>query len=297
MSDPPEIPDFFLETRNSPEAHRRNYAEAQREHSRVLKAALHVFDLHQLAEAQREIEENERRRAQLVAEEARRHEAERQAKIKQLEDEARLAAQKAAPLPRPVVTALPPSPPLPPPPTELKRQPQPPPQPSAQTASQPKPTTISSAVSNPFSRGAPSLFAMPSTVKQEGQLPTEKYALSATPAPFGNGTATGQNKNDAAAPAKAVPSPTHISAPPGTATMDRHIQIHKNLKDLRKFVSQQAKSNPQLKNRMGDMRRDIRKSFGQLGSGGLKENRIPVKPLSSESKPHVLHFTYIASSY
>ena len=41
-------------------------------------------------------------------------------------------------------------------------------------------------------------------------------------------------------------------------------------------MTQQAKANPALKNRMGDMRRDIRKSFGQLTSGGLRENRVPV---------------------
>jgi len=54
------------------------------------------------------------------------------------------------------------------------------------------------------------------------------------------------------------------------------VQIHKKLKELRAFMTQQAKDNPTIKNTMGDMRREIRKSIGQLTSGGLKENRIPV---------------------
>ena len=41
-------------------------------------------------------------------------------------------------------------------------------------------------------------------------------------------------------------------------------------------MTEAAKSNPALKAVMGDMRREIRKSIGQLTSGGLKENRVPV---------------------
>ncbi|CAK7200994.1 hypothetical protein SEUCBS139899_003694 [Sporothrix eucalyptigena] len=282
MSDPPEISDFLLESRNSPEAHRRNYAEAQREHDRVLKAALHVFDLHQLAEAQREIEEEEKRRRQRVAEEAKRIEKERQAKIKQLEDEARLAAQKAAPIPKPVVAAPPPeaapSPPLlPPPPAEEpkkeeapKAQPAQPPAgqlPASQANSVLKGLTpqLNGSIPSPF--GAASLSSAPKVTPLSTQP---------SPSPFGNGVATAPTKASATATPPVATTSTTVAPPAAHPELDRHIELHKNLKALRKFMVQQAKSNPALKGRMGDMRRDIRKSFGQLTSGGLRENRVPV---------------------
>lgn len=289
MSDPPEISDFLLESRNSPEAHRRNYAEAQREHDRVLKAALHVFDLHQLAEAQREIEEEEKRRRQRVAEEAKRIEKERQAKIKQLEDEARLAAQKAAPIPKPVIAAAPPpppaavaaaaaaqalSPPLPPPPPAATAQEPPKKQEQPPAAQQPPSQTTPA---NPFAQGQRSLLngnaaSSPFGVPSPKLGGTPQATQSPSQSPFTNGTTTTTTAPAKAAPAQAA-TPT---ATPALAKSDRYIEVHKNLKELRKFVSQQAKTNPALKARMGDMRRDIRKSFGQLTSGGLRENKVPV---------------------
>jgi nucleoporin GLE1 len=55
-----------------------------------------------------------------------------------------------------------------------------------------------------------------------------------------------------------------VAPPPAQARPDRYAEIHKNLKMLRKFMADQAKTNPALKGRMGDMRREIRKSVGQL---------------------------------
>ncbi|CAK7209476.1 hypothetical protein SBRCBS47491_000457 [Sporothrix bragantina] len=286
MSDPPDISDFLLESRNSPEARPRKRAEAQHQHDRILKAALHVFDLHQLAEAQREIEEAEKQRRQRVAEEAKRIEKERQAKIKQLEDEARLAAQKAAPLPKPVVAAPPPVSPSaqlptpPPPPEEPKKQGQPKEQ--APAAQQP-----TSQPANPFAKdGAtlqvngtkPSSFGAAASPFGAPSLSAPKLTPPSTqpsPSPFGNGTSapTAPAKPTTATPATAAPA---VSVPAAHPELERHITVHKNLKELRKYMAQQAKANQALKNRMGDMRRDIRKSFGQLTSGGLRENRIPV---------------------
>ncbi|KAL1897422.1 hypothetical protein Sste5346_004158 [Sporothrix stenoceras] len=293
MSDPPDISDFLLESRNSPEAHRRNFAEAQREHDRVLKAALHVFDLHQLAEAQREIEEEEKRRRQRVAEEAKRIEKERQAKIKQLEDEARLAAQKAAPIPKPVIAA----PPAPPPPAAVTAataaaaaQVSPSPIPSlpppataqepAKKQEQPQPSVAqqppSQTLANPFAQSQRSLLNGTAASSPFGVVsPKPPATQSPSPSPVTNGTSTAA----VTAPAKAAPIQTAASAaaPAAAPTKhDRYIEVHKNLKQLRKFVVEQAKTNPALKSRMGDMRRDIRKSFGQLTSGGLRENKIPV---------------------
>ncbi|CAK7267309.1 hypothetical protein SEPCBS119000_002477 [Sporothrix epigloea] len=279
LSETPEISDFLLETRNSPEAHRRNYAEAQRQHDRVLKAALHVFDLHQLAEAQREIEVAEKQRRQRVAEEAKRIEKERQAKAKLLEDEARLAAQKAAPVPKPVVTAPQQSP--------LSKQSSTPSQPqeepqrgdleekslAAQPTLQPG-ISFSQGTTPQINKKSPSPFGTISSAP--GLNPPTKQPTSAL---SGNGIAA----DAASAKASAAPisvatnaSTTSIAAATTRPELDRHITIHKNLKELRKYMARQAAANPTLKSRMGDMRRDIRKSFGQLTSGGLRENRIPV---------------------
>jgi nucleoporin GLE1 len=74
----------------------------------------------------------------------------------------------------------------------------------------------------------------------------------------------------------AVRSQAHESAPrsslPGA---DRYLEIHKSLKQLRSFVTEHAKQDPGLKKKMGEMRREIRKSVGQL-TEGKGANRIPV---------------------
>ncbi|KAL8948082.1 MAG: hypothetical protein Q9222_005700 [Ikaeria aurantiellina] len=61
------------------------------------------------------------------------------------------------------------------------------------------------------------------------------------------------------------------------AEHQRYLAIHKNLKDLRQFMAQQAKQDSKLKSRMGDMRRDIRKSIGQLREG----KGVNATPISS----------------
>ncbi|KAI4265869.1 MAG: hypothetical protein L6R38_009124 [Xanthoria sp. 2 TBL-2021] len=56
----------------------------------------------------------------------------------------------------------------------------------------------------------------------------------------------------------------------------RYLEIHKTLKELRHFMDQQSKQNPTLKAKMGDMRRGLRKSVGQLREGrgaNIKQNK------------------------
>ncbi len=64
--------------------------------------------------------------------------------------------------------------------------------------------------------------------------------------------------NSGSATSRSTPVPVTQTRP------DRYAEIFKNLKNLRKFMQEQAKTNPALKARMGDMRREIRKSVGQL---------------------------------
>ena len=59
------------------------------------------------------------------------------------------------------------------------------------------------------------------------------------------------------------------------AEHSRYLEIHRALKELRKFMTAQAKQNAQLKEAMGDMRREIRKSVGQLRDG-KGANRVQV---------------------
>lgn len=64
-----------------------------------------------------------------------------------------------------------------------------------------------------------------------------------------------------------------IRNPQREAEHQRYLEIHKNLKELRKSMVQQAKQDSKLKSRMGDMRRDIKKSVGQIIEGKGKNTK------------------------
>lgn len=59
----------------------------------------------------------------------------------------------------------------------------------------------------------------------------------------------------------------------------RYIAIHRNLKDLREFLTSEASKFPQVKQQMGEMRRELKKCIGQL-TEGKGANRGPVSPIS-----------------
>ena len=63
------------------------------------------------------------------------------------------------------------------------------------------------------------------------------------------------------------------------AEHSRYLEIHRALKEFRKFMAAQAKQNTQLKGAMGDMRREIRKSVGQLRDGkGANKVQVFLSP-------------------
>lgn len=64
--------------------------------------------------------------------------------------------------------------------------------------------------------------------------------------------------------AAAKPSP--VPAPDENLKRQRALQIHKTLKALRNDINVQTGQNPALKNRAGDLRRELRKCVGQLSS-------------------------------
>ena len=69
-------------------------------------------------------------------------------------------------------------------------------------------------------------------------------------------------------------TPTSHLNPDWEAEHARFLEIHKQLKGLRKLINSHTKEQPDLKAAVGDMRRDIKKSVGQLTG----ENRR--KPVS-----------------
>lgn len=64
------------------------------------------------------------------------------------------------------------------------------------------------------------------------------------------------------------------------AEHQRYLEIHRNLKELRKFMDQQVKQTPKLKSQMGDMRRMVRKSVGQVIEG----RGVNKKPVSASGR-------------
>ena len=77
------------------------------------------------------------------------------------------------------------------------------------------------------------------------------------------------------------PTPSTLQKSHLEAEHGRYLGIHRALKELRKFMTAQAKQNAQLKGAMGDMRREIRKCVGQLRDG-KGANKVQVR----SSFPH-----------
>lgn len=74
---------------------------------------------------------------------------------------------------------------------------------------------------------------------------------------------------------------SQLSHPPAAATRERedehrrYIAIHRSLKELRKFLTSESSKSPQVKQQMGEMRRELKKCVGQL-TEGKGANRGPV---------------------
>ena len=72
-----------------------------------------------------------------------------------------------------------------------------------------------------------------------------------------------------------VSSQTNGRHPEWEAEHLRYLDIHHRLKEMRNWISNQVKGNPQLKTIVGDKRRDIKKYIGQVREGKA-ENRKQV---------------------
>lgn len=225
----------------SPEAVHENLLDtALREHNRVREQAIRVFQNNQLREAQLKLLQEERQEQERLRLEQ--ELADDRARIIELR-------KKTVAIPElPPRVKTPPPPPAPPtPPT-----PEPPQKAAPAIAHQqaPQPAAVPQA--------AP-VVTQPVTVPQAPQtIPPAPSTTQAQPVP--------QQATATRAPTK----PIAISSEPPPYILpgaQRYLEIHQNLKRLRHFIIDNGKKDPGLRKKTGEMRREIRKSVGQLTSG------------------------------
>lgn len=120
---------------------------------------------------------------------------------------------------------------------------------------------------SPFSTAPPASVSPVPNPFAAAQKPTAN--------PFGQPAAV-KPANVFATSAPVAPGTTSIQvAAPVQATPDRYLQIHQSLKKLRAMVKQQMTTNLELKKHVGNMRREIRKSIGQLtGEKGANRQQV-----------------------
>ncbi|KAK3501302.1 GLE1-like protein-domain-containing protein [Neurospora crassa] len=258
------ISDILAGDRNSEARHRLLIEAARREHERVREEAERVYQEHLLRQEQeRLVEERKKEEERIRAEEQ--LAAERRKlnalKAKKIEIPPVLPdfepAKAPSPAPKPASTASPSQPPA----TQVNGKILFEKQPELQPASAP-------AAAKPFGGFGQTLTsAQPATAALKQSTPA-----SAASSQLATSNLLGNNiqVNGTATATTIAKSPTPAPVQQGP---DRLAVIHKNLKELRKSMLDQAKANQALKARMGDMRREIRKCVGQLTGGGAGVNR------------------------
>lgn len=264
---------FLNGGRNTELSHRDALAAAQAEHERVREAAIRVFDLHTLEEERRKIElEQEREQERLRRER------------ELVEEEKKLRALKAQQIPRP--------PPEPEPKHVTPPPPPPPSRPQAPVPASPVSPTLQKRPSQSAASGQAAPTSKPATATAQpatngfpaAQPPRNPFGQAAPitvqPTPPSTTSQPAQpngSTQPATAPAEAVkPTPTPAAQPTAPPEADRYLKIHQELKSLRKKLETLAKEpGSPLKGKMGDMRREIRKSMGQL-TGGRGANSKPI---------------------
>lgn len=234
----------------SPEAVHENLLDtALREHNRVREQAIRVFQNNQLREAQLKLlqeERQEKERLRLEQELA--------------DDRARIIElrKKTVPIPElPPRVKTPPPPPAPPTPPTPE-----PPQKAAPPVAQPH---------------APQQAAVP----QVAPVVTQPVTAPEAPQTIQPAPSAAQVVTQAPTTAAAQPAPVTICKEPPPYILpgaQRYLEIHQNLKRLRHFIIDNGKKDPGLRKKTGEMRREIRKSVGQLTSG-KGATTIPVSSL------------------
>ncbi|KAK4212114.1 Nucleoporin GLE1 [Rhypophila decipiens] len=247
------ISEILGEDRNSEVRHKLRIETAWKEHERVREDAERALREHNQKEEQRRLLEEKRR------------EEERIRRDEQIAAERiRLNALKAKKVEIPPV--LPdPEPPKAPPAAPVAKAPESAPSPTPATATTPQ---LNNLLNGTTAQKTPAPL---------GQPAPNPFGAPPKPSPFTQAslqTAIGNLQVQSKEPVAPTPRPQPpVAQRPAPVPIDRYTIIHTNLKALRTLMTQQAKVNKLLKQRMGDMRRDIRKSVGQLTGGPAGTNR------------------------
>lgn len=252
---------FLQEKRNHEATHLDALAAAQQEHERVRQAAIRVYELHELKEEHDRIVQEERKEQERLKAEA-----------KIAEEAKRLLELKAKTIPKPA----------PPPP-------EPEPEKVASPAKTQLPAAQNASLGSPFAPiktdAAPKEEASPPRPQPNGILTTTPKGepasstfksnqpnVSVTPSGF---PTKPEQPPVQAQPPQPVPNksaqPAAQTAAPAAAqdpTLQRYVQIHQELKKLRRDITAASKvPGSPLKGQMGTFRREIRVSIGQLTHG------------------------------
>lgn len=234
---------------NTEEQHDSALQEARREHRRIRENAVKAFQAHELREQERKHKEEIEKEEQRLRAERDNAEAARRAE-----------ELRAKSIPKPTPSPQPPPKAASPPPPEV---------------SAPKPEPIE------VSKPAPVQHApiAPAPVQAPVQVPAQvapKPVQPPIPAPVSQPPPRAPEPVQAPQPVtppavQAPPKPQHTLLPGA----DEYLDIHKRLKNLRRFLADHGKQDNEFKKKMGEMRREIRKSVGQL-TEGKGANKIPV---------------------
>ncbi|KAM0435354.1 hypothetical protein ACHAPT_003448 [Fusarium lateritium] len=262
---------FLLDTRNNELNHRDALAAAQVEHERVRKAAIRVYELHELQQEHRRIVEEEHKEQERLRAEA-----------QVVAEEKRLRELKAKTVPRLPPEPQPPSPPPPPKqepskttngttPVKESKQAEPSTTPPSEIK---KPSLAPPSTSSPFAPQNKPTISSPLAAAASGRPPNQN--------PFQKANGPTAVQPVAPTPPQAVVKPAAAPAQPGASpTVDRYSQIHQELKKLRRELQAQAKvPGSPLKGKLGTFRREIRVAIGQL-TGGKGANTQPVQKITT----------------
>ncbi len=249
---------FLFDERNTELSHRDALAAAQAEHERIREAALRVYELHELKEEHQRILDQERREQERLKAEA-----------EIAAEEKRLQELRAKTIPKPA-----PPPPAPEPPKQVEK-----PQSATPASLEPKKPaeaapTQAKATPQPAAPQLNGVFGDQAKPAAASPFGTPPAAAVAPPKPVGTTPAI-QSKPTPGQ--QATPQPQKQARPAAQLGADRYVQIHQELKKLRKDLTAQSKvPGSPLKGKMGTFRREIRVAIGQL-TGGKGANAQPVR--------------------
>ncbi|KAI1199616.1 GLE1-domain-containing protein [Nemania serpens] len=267
------VSELLAENRHTELGYQDALAAAQIEHERVRDAAIRVFKDHELKEECRRLQEQE---AAVIHQQRREEERIRNEESLRAEEE-RLRALKSKTVPQ-----LPPLPPNSPPVPQLNA--------SQLNGARSLNSISATSPANRHDAISPGLNPPPGTSQQPlsnagPTLPVNGTRVDQPVAPTkASPFATLAATSSAVKPAAFQPNPLATAYTPNSPA-DQYTVIHQNLKKLRASLTEQAKSLPPLKARMGDMRRELRKTLGQMVTekGGNRKQAAAIQSILQES--------------